>query len=64
MFYCEPQYTEMLLTGLMVTGDVFKTQSYGMPQLLFGFLVLPKKTVLPAVLVWRSIMGIHGLGCG
>lgn len=55
MFHCEPQYSEILLAGLMVTADAFKTQSYEMPQLLFGFLVPPKKTVLSAVLVWRSV---------
>lgn len=55
MFHCEPQYSEILLAGLMVTAGAFKTQSYEMPQLLFGFLVPPKKTVLSAVLLWRCV---------
>lgn len=38
----------------MVTADVFKTQSYEMPPLWFGFLVPPEKTVLLADLVWRT----------
>lgn len=29
MFHCEPQYSEILPAALMVTADVFKTQSYG-----------------------------------
>lgn len=28
MFHCEPQYNEILLAALMVTADVFQTQSY------------------------------------
>lgn len=29
MFHCEPQYSEILPAALMVTADVFETQSYG-----------------------------------
>lgn len=55
MFHCELQYSEILLAQLMVTADVFKTHSYEMPRLLFGFLGWPKMTVLSAVLVWSSV---------
>jgi len=49
MFHWEPQYSEILLAGLIVTADAFKTQPYKMPQLL-----LLEKTVLSAYIVWRT----------
>lgn len=63
MFHCEPQYSEILLAGLMVTAGAFKTQSYA-STLVWLFSATKEDCAISCPALEMCIMGNHRLGCG